>query len=193
MQDTGAPAVAREILAFWFGPTDVARAEWFRKDAAFDDEIRRRFGACVEQALAGELGDWAATPQGALARILLLDQFTRNLFRDTPRAFQGDALALAVAREMVDAGYERVLTPRQRAFVYLPFEHAEDRAMQAQAMRLFGKLAAEHPQMQESLAWAAKHEVIIARFGRFPHRNLQLGRVSTEQERAFLQGPDASF
>lgn len=187
------PSAAREVLHFWFGDEDVARPEWFRKDPAFDDAIRQRFGALVEQALAGGLAEWAATPEGALARILLLDQFTRNIFRDTPRAFQGDPLALAAARALVESGAERTLTPRQRTFVYLPLEHAESREMQAEAMRLFGALAQEHPQTADSLEWAAKHQVIIERFGRFPHRNLQLGRVSTDEERAFLLGPDSSF
>ncbi|HNT39535.1 MAG TPA: DUF924 family protein [Rubrivivax sp.] len=184
---------AREVLDFWFGANDAARPEWFRKDPAFDDAIRRRFGAQVELALAGGLAEWQETPQGALAFIVLLDQFTRNIFRDTPRAFAGDALALAAARALVRDGGDRALSPRQRAFAYLPFEHAEDRALQAESMRLFGALAAAHPQMATSLEWAARHQVIIERFGRFPHRNLQLGRVSSEEERVFLQGPDSSF
>lgn len=193
MHDAALPTAAREVLDFWFGDEDVARPEWFRKDPAFDEQIRQRFGARVDEALAGALAGWTATPRAALAFVVLLDQFTRNIFRDTPRAFQGDALALAAAQTLVRAGGDRRLSPRQRAFVYLPFEHAEDRALQAESMRLFGALAAEHPAMADALAWAAKHQVIIERFGRFPHRNLQLGRVSSDEELAFLRGPDSSF
>lgn len=188
-----APAAVHELLDFWFGAEDVARAEWFRKDPAFDEHIRQRFGARVEEGLRGALDDWTVTPSGALALIVLLDQFTRNIFRDTPRAFEGDARALRTAQALVQGGGDRLLSPRQRAFAYLPFEHAEDRVLQAQSMQLFGALAREHPHMADALAWAAKHQDIIERFGRFPHRNLQLGRISSPQEADFLRGPDSSF
>lgn len=187
------PPAARAVLDFWFGDDDAARPEWFRKDPAFDDAIRQRFGDLVERALGGALDAWAATPQGALARIVLLDQFTRNIFRDTPRAFAGDAQALQAARALVAAGGDRALTPRQRAFVYLPFEHAEDRGVQREALRLFGELAAEHAHMADALVWAQKHQVIVERFGRFPHRNLVLGRVSSAEEIEFLRQPGSSF
>ena len=187
------PPAAAQGLAFWFGDADVARLEWFRKDPAFDDLIRQRFGGLIEQALAGAIDDWAATPEGALARIVVLDQFPRNVFRDTPRAFAGDRQALAAARALVDTGGDRLLPPRRRSFVYLPFEHAEDRAAQQTAVDLFGALAAERPDLADLLEWARRHQVAIERFGRFPHRNRVLGRVDTAEEAAFLLEPGSRF
>ncbi|HEX8786848.1 MAG TPA: DUF924 family protein, partial [Telluria sp.] len=134
---------AQDVLDFWFGAPGSASAgqphrEWFVKDAAFDADIRTRFGASIEQALSGGLKEWDAQgPQGVLARILVLDQFTRNAYRDTPQSFAGDALALAAARSLVERGADRALTPLQRIFVYLPFEHAEDAYMQERAVELF--------------------------------------------------------
>lgn len=187
------PAEARAVLDFWFGPDDQSRAEWFRKDPAFDTEIRTRFGPLVEQALAGELDDWAQAPESALARIVLLDQFTRNAFRDTPRAFAGDAQALQAARDLVARGFDRHLPARWRSFVYLPFEHAEDLQAQTESMRLFQALADERPDLADLLTWARKHQQIIERFGRYPHRNAILGRPSTVAEQAFLAEPGSSF
>jgi len=184
---------AQAVLAFWFGDGQAARAEWFRKDAAFDAQIGERFGALIEQALRGELLEWQQSPDTALARILLLDQFTRNVFRDTPRAFAGDALALAAARRMVDAGQDRALAPLRRAFVYLPFEHAENLAAQDESVRLFTDLAAASPEMADMLDYAHRHHAVIARFGRFPHRNDMLERTSTPEERAFLEQPGSRF
>lgn len=188
--------MVRQVLQFWFGepPTATPRAEWFRKDPAFDEAIRARFGALVERALAGGLRDWEATPQGALARIVLLDQFTRNSFRDTPRAFAGDAQALAAAQALVARGDDRRLAPLERWFVYLPFEHAEDLAAQHESLRLFGMLADEFPAVgADALLWARKHYDVILRFGRYPHRNDVLGRASTAEEVAFLREPGSSF
>ncbi|HUG21877.1 DUF924 family protein [Piscinibacter sp.] len=184
---------AQAVLAFWFGDGQAARAEWFRKDAAFDAQIGERFGALIEQALRGEQLEWQQSPDPALARIILLDQFTRNVFRDTPRAFAGDALALAAARRMVDAGQDRALSPLRRAFVYLPFEHAEDLAAQDESVRLFTDLAAAATDLADMLDYAHRHHVVIARFGRFPHRNDVLGRTSTPEERAFLEQPGSRF
>ncbi len=189
---------ARSVLDFWFGaPGSAARGqsriEWFRKSEAFDAEIAQRFGPLVEQALCGGLEDWAARAESALARILLLDQFTRNAFRGSSRAFAGDALALCAAREMVAAGQDAALEPVQRAFVYLPFEHAEDLAAQDEAVRLFTQLAAEAPALGDMLDYAHRHRAVIARFGRFPHRNAQLGRASTADELAFLREPGSRF
>ena len=135
----------------------------------------------------------ADAPEPALARVLLLDQFTRNAFRDTPRAFAGDARALKAAQAMVAARQDAALAPLQRQFVYLPFEHAESLPMQDEAMRLFGALAAEQPQFADLLEWARRHRDIIARFGRFPHRNALLGRASTPDEEAFLLLPGSRF
>jgi uncharacterized protein (DUF924 family) len=187
------PADACAVLDNWFGEEDIRRDEWFRKDADFDASIRARFGAVLRAALAGGLTEWDVVPKGRLARIVVLDQFTRNAYRDTPRAFAGDALALAAAQALVASGGDRALTPLQRWFVYLPFEHAEDRALQAESMRLFGALAAEHPALADTLEWAHKHQVIVDRFGRFPHRNAILGRVSTAEEEAFLREPGSRF
>lgn len=187
------PPDAQAVLDVWFGDQDVVHEEWFRKDPAFDASIRARFGAVLRAALAGELHDWCATPRGALAHIVVLDQFTRNAFRDTPRAFAGDALALQSAQALVAAGTDRSLTPLQRWFVYLPFEHAEDRALQAESMRLFDALAAEHPALADAREWAHRHQVVVQRFGRFPHRNAILGRASTPDEEAFLREPGSRF
>jgi uncharacterized protein (DUF924 family) len=183
------------VLDFWFGNPlcSEPRSEWFRKDEAFDALIRSRFGTTVDAALHGALLDWDSSASGALARIVVLDQFTRNSFRGSARAFAGDTLALAAAQALVAAGRDRALTPLQRWFVYLPFEHAEDRAAQQQSMQLFSALAAEHPGVADAREWAHKHAAVIARFGRYPHRNAILGRVSTPEELAFLAEPGSSF
>ena len=189
---------AREVLDFWFGAPGSpahgqARAAWFRKSDAFDAEIAQRFGPLIEQALRDELRDWDAEPEAALAHILLLDQFTRNAFRDSPRAFAGDALALEAARAMVTSQQDMALLPIQRAFVYLPFEHAEDPAAQEEAVRLFTRLVVQAPELTGMLDFALRHRAVIARFGRFPHRNALLGRASTEEELAFLREPGSHF
>ena len=192
---------AQEVLDFWFGAPGSAtfgqkRREWFVKDASFDADIRTRFGEVIEQALSGGLKDWDAQgPQGVLARILVLDQFTRNACRNTPQSFAGDTLALAAATGLVDSGLDRALSPQQRVFAYLPFEHAEDAAMQARAVELFTQLAAEHPGpgFEDNLDYAHRHRGVIARFGRFPHRNEILGRVSTPEEIDFLRQPGSRF
>ncbi|MEO6031640.1 MAG: DUF924 family protein [Burkholderiaceae bacterium] len=192
------PLPAQEVLAFWFGAPDSAehghaRKFWFEKNDATDREIHQRFGALIERALRGELAAWAAHAPSALAQIVLLDQFTRNCFRDTPRAFAGDARALAAASAMVGARQDEALLPVQRAFVYLPFEHAEGLAMQDEAVRLFTRLVAEAPELQGMLDYAHSHRAVIARFGRFPHRNAALGRHSTVEEEEFLLQPGSSF
>lgn len=189
---------ARAVLDFWFGAPGSAtdgkpRDEWFRKSDAFDRTIERRFAPLIESALAGGLRGWDGQADTALARILLLDQFTRNVFRDTPRAFAGDALALAAAQVLVANRRDLALPPQQRAFAYLPFEHAEDLAMQDESVRLFTRLHAETQGFAGSLDYAQRHRAIIERFGRFPHRNAILGRPSTAEERAFLQQPGSSF
>jgi uncharacterized protein (DUF924 family) len=188
-------AAADEVLAFWFGPglADEQRAAWFKKDPAFDEQIRARFGVRVDEALGGGLRHWDAAPRFALARILVLDQFTRNLFRGHAKSFAGDALALAAARNLVARGDDLRLNGVMRSFVYLPFEHAEDLAAQAESLRLFARLGADHPHLAGLLEWAQKHEVIVARFGRFPHRNAVLGRESTAEELEFLKQPGSSF
>ena len=196
--DADSAATSGAVLDHWFAPEGHAergtlRPMWFRKSEATDLEIAARFGTLIERALRGELGAWAAEPQSALAQILLLDQFTRNAFRDTPRAFAGDARALRAATAMVGARQDEALRPEQRAFVYLPFEHAEGIAMQDEAVRLFTRLTAEAPVMADMLAYAHKHRDVVQRFGRFPHRNAILGRQSTAEEEAFLREPGSRF
>lgn len=185
--------LAREILEFWFGPPPHAtRAEWFRKDPGFDATVRERFGGAVEAALAGAMHLWRAEPHDALAHVLLLDQFTRNIFRDTPRAFAGDGEALATATGAVDAGFDRKLDRYERGFLYLPFEHSEDPAMQQRSISLFTRLRNDTGDTA-LLEWAEKHAAVVRRFGRYPHRNAILGRVSTPEEIAFLQEPGSRF
>jgi len=185
-----------QILDFWFGPPGSAdygrmRKEWFRKDPAFDAEIRERFGAAVETALAGGFADWT-TPRAALARVLLLDQFTRNIFRESRRAFAGDGLALASAREAIERGDDAVLNPAERRFMYLPFTHTEDPTEQERAVALCTRLREETGD-GDPLLWAEKHAAVIRRFGRYPHRNAILGRISTPEELAFLREAGSRF
>jgi uncharacterized protein (DUF924 family) len=185
---------AREVLDFWFGGAGTARDEWFRKDAAFDAQIREHFGGLLAQAMDGALDGWmVAQPPAALARIVVLDQFTRNAFRDTPLAFAGDAQALAGARALVARGDDLALTPLQRVFAYLPFEHAEDLVMQRESQRLFAALLRDDASMVSFDDYARRHAEVIERFGRFPHRNAVLGRVSSAEETAFLQQPGSRF
>jgi len=187
-----------DVLDFWFGPADSAgfgaeRKAWFTKDADFDRLVADRFGATIERALRGELDAWTATPSGALARILLLDQFTRNVFRGDRRAFAGDAQALAAASALVGARQDETLPPVMRAFAYMPFEHAEGLAMQDEAVRLFTRLAAIAPELGHMLDYAQRHRAVIERFGRFPHRNAALGRQSTAEELAYIATPGSGF
>lgn len=194
-----APPAAQRVLNFWFdrpgGAEDGAvRGAWFSKNPAFDAEIRARFGALLEQALQGGLRDWDAIGvHGALARILLLDQFTRNSFRDQARAFAGDALAREAALALIDAGLDAQLTPLQRVFAYLPLEHAEDLALQRRSVALFEALAAAAPELTAIADYAQRHLVVIEQFGRFPHRNAALGRPSSVAERDYLARPGAGF
>ena len=189
--------LAADVLSFWFGDPGSTeygrpRACWFRKDPVFDAAIAERFAEAVSIALAGGSGEWCISASGALARILLLDQFTRNAFRDTPAAFAGDARALATAEDAVGRGDDRALEPLERWFMYMPFEHAEDRAAQARSLALFGALAAETG-LASPLEWARRHAAVIERFGRYPHRNGILGRESTPEEIAFLATPGSGF
>lgn len=186
-----------EVLGFWFadGP-DAFRKAWFTRDEAFDDDIRARFGRLVGPARDGELDGWAATPAGALALFLVLDQFPRNLHRGTAEAFASDAHALALARRLViGARMDLGLTPTQRVFLYLPFEHAEEMAAQDQSVALFEGLRdhAGHAAPGAAIDYAWRHRVVIARFGRFPHRNAVLGRASTAAELSYLAEPGAGF
>jgi uncharacterized protein (DUF924 family) len=186
-----------EVLDFWFGVPGSeqfgrAREFWFIKSAATDELIRSRFGASVEAALRGELQHWAnGEARDALALILLLDQFTRNIFRNSARAFAGDDAALAIARRLAADGRHRELAPIERWFAYLPFEHSEGIEDQRESLRRFGELAQEG--LAEPLVWARMHCDVIARFGRYPHRNELLGRASTAEEIEFLRQPGSRF
>ena len=191
-------AQAQDVLDLWFLPPDnpaygQSRMEWFRKDDAFDAHIRARFGTLIDAAIDGGLRAWDATPHGALARLIVLDQLTRNVYRGTPRAFAGDAQALALAVALTQAAQDQQLPPMLRAFAYLPFEHAEDLAMQARAVELFQLLSQAQPGFDGMLDYAQRHQEVIARFGRFPHRNAMLGRPSTPEEVEFLRQPGSSF
>jgi uncharacterized protein (DUF924 family) len=186
--------LARDILDFWFGPPPHAvRPEWFGKDPQFDAAIRTRYGAAIDAALAGAA---RPDPQGdahdVLGRVVLLDQFTRNAFRDTPRAFAGDPEALATAIAVVGAGLDAGFDRYERSFLYLPFVHAEDAAMQQRSLALFRRLA-DDTGYAAPLEWAEKHAAIIRRFGRYPHRNAVLGRASTSEELEFLRQPGSRF
>jgi uncharacterized protein (DUF924 family) len=169
---------ATDILDFWWmaGPP-----RWFARSDAFDEEIRDRFGALVAAAREGELDDWAEAPHGALALLLLLDQFPRNIYRGDPLAFASDARARTIAGKAVEAGFDRVFPKQARPFFYLPFEHAEEMAAQERSVDLFRR----HGE-QEAYLYALIHLDVIRRFGRFPHRNAVLGRVSSDAEKAFL-------
>ena len=174
------------ILHFWF--TELTPKQHFAKDAALDEAIRTRFGATLEAAVRCELFAWRATLEGRLAEVLVLDQFSRNVYRDTARAFAQDALALVLAQELVASGQDRSLPLAQRSFTYMPYMHSESALVHAQAVVLFS-----HPGMEDTLRFELRHKEIIDRFGRYPHRNAILGRTSTPEELAFLSEPGSSF
>jgi len=168
-----------EVAAFW---REAGPQKWFKKDEAFDAQFKARFGAAHEAAAAGAFDDWADTAEGALALMVLLDQFPRNAFRNSPRMYATDGKALEIARTAVDAGLDRQIEdPQLRAFFYLPFMHSESLADQERSVQLCEHA---HP---ENLRFAQHHRDIVARFGRFPHRNALLGRTSSPEELAFLE------
>jgi uncharacterized protein (DUF924 family) len=177
---------AQAVLQFWF--EELSPRQHFAKDAALDEAIRARFGATLEAAARCELSDWRTTSQGKLAEILVLDQFSRNVYRDTPRAFAQDALALALAQELVAGGHDSGMTLTQRSFAYMPYMHSESPLIHTQAVALFAQ-----PGMEDNLRFELRHKEIIDRFGRFPHRNAILGRTPTSEELAFLREPGSSF
>lgn len=193
------------LLEWWFGsaesPTEVVKAKeklWFGKRKANDTEARERFGELVEQALAGGLREWAENPHGWLALILLLDQLPRMIYRNSGKAFAGDERAQALVQHGLKLGRDQHLDPLQRTFIYLVLEHAEDLKVQDQAIACFKSLlpllpATDREYFTQSLDYAQRHQKIIARFGRFPHRNALLGRPSTDEEAEFLKGPGSSF
>lgn len=184
------PSEDREIgavLSFWFAENPDRRKAWFRRDPDFDREIRERFGDVHRRAAAGLLDGWAATARGLLALVVVLDQFSRNLHRDDPRAFACDAKTLALAREALDRGVDRELGDAEKAFLYMPFQHSEDVADQRRSVALFEALGGE------SVAYARRHLEVIERYGRFPGRNAALGRTSTPEELAYLRRHGPGF
>jgi len=192
---------ARAVLDFWFGEPGTpafgeASPRWFNGGEAFDAQIEQCFGATLEAARRGECDAWQATPLGALALVIVLDQFSRNTCRGRPTAFEADARALEVARQLVASGAHVDLpTPEHRVFAYLPFEHAESLEAQRESVRLFEAHARETGETGKGsyVDYAHRHAAVIERFGRFPHRNAALGRSSTDEELAFLCEPGSSF
>jgi uncharacterized protein (DUF924 family) len=194
-----------DLLAFWFGDEPLvgealgARMRtWFSADPAFDAELRARFAPLADEAARGALDPWSTSPRGRLALILLLDQLPRNLHRGQARAFATDPQALACALSGIEAGLDRSLSPIERTFFYLPMQHAEDLAMQERQLAAFRALLREatpelRPALESSVEFALLHRDLIARFGRFPHRNRALGRASTPDEEKFLVEGNSSF
>jgi len=178
-----------EVLDFWFKRD---RKAWFEKDSVFDAEIRSSFLSLYELGLMGELETWQQQPASCLALVILLDQFSRNMFRDSARAFAADHLAREAARLILDNCWDKGMSPDERMFAYLPFEHSESLADQERCLALMKEIAV-FPQTAEMPKWAEAHLAIIRRFGRFPHRNAALGRTSTPDEAEFLNQPGSSF
>lgn len=195
------------ILDFWFGelkdgglPPRAHSRMWWEKDPTFDEHIRKNFEADLINARDGKLRGWENTPEGTLALIILLDQFSRNIYRDMPEAFSRDSQALDIAARGIQKGFDRVLLPVMRIFFYMPFMHSEDIGVQKRSVELYRGLEKEYgsrPELVEILSssrdYAEKHYAIVERFGRYPHRNRILGRISTPEEKEFLKQPGSSF
>jgi uncharacterized protein (DUF924 family) len=177
---------AQEVLRFWF--EELTPKQHFIKDTALDQTIHTRFGMTLESATRCELFEWRSSAEGRLAEIIVLDQFSRNAYRDTPRAFAQDGLALVLAQELVSTGLDRSLPLGQRAFAYMPYMHSESALVHTQAVALFSQ-----PGMDNNLSFELRHKAIIDRFGRYPHRNAILGRTSSAQELTFLSEPGSAF
>lgn len=191
------PSEADRVLDFWFGPEDEPgygewREAWFRKDEAFDDEVRERFGDLYEEAASGALDGWRDDARSCLALVILLDQFPRNMFRGDPRTHATDDKALEASKYAVDRALDRELPGFQRHFLYMPFMHSEDLEDQRRSVELFEILAGV-PDSTDVSSYAVQHMEIVERFGRFPHRNEVLGRTSTPEEAEFLGQPGSSF
>jgi uncharacterized protein (DUF924 family) len=176
----------RSVVHFWF--EEIESKKWWVKDPDFDRLIGEHFGGLHSQAARGELFVWRKTAEGRLAEIIVLDQFSRNMFRDTPAAFAQDAVALVLAQEAVAAGVDKVLSEAQCSFLYMPFMHSESLAIHEMAVALFSR-----PGLEGNLDFEMKHKVIIEKFGRYPHRNAILGRESSAEEVEFLNQPNSGF
>lgn len=177
---------ANEIINFWFN--EISPQQWWQKDEQFDELIKDRFSDIHFSAHQGELFEWRDTASGRLAEIIILDQFSRNMFRDTPQAFASDPLALGLAQEAVSLGVDKELNQIERSFLYMPYMHSESKAIHEEAVKLFKVNGNE-----SNYEFEIKHKIIIDRFGRYPHRNDILGRDSTNEELAFLKEPGSSF
>jgi len=175
-----------KVMDFWFG--EFAKANWFKRDAGFDALLAERFSETHARACRCELFEWREYPEGRLAEIIVLDQFSRNLFRDSPLAFANDALALALAQEAVACRDDLALTPVQRSFLYMPYMHSESLRIHEVAVELFSKTG-----RMDNLEYEYRHKAIIEKFGRYPHRNEVLGRQSTAEEIEFLSTPGSGF
>jgi len=180
------PAAADAVLRFWF--EELTPEDWFRKDPSLDRRIAERFGSTLAAAARCELFHWRESARGRLAEVLVLDQFSRNIHRDTAAAFANDTLALALAQEAVTRGCDRELSVPERVFLYLPWMHSESALIHEEALRLFAA-----PGLEKNLDFERRHKAIIDRFGRYPHRNAVLGRASTAEELEFLKQPGSSF
>ncbi len=176
----------QQVLTFWFD--ELSESQWFAKSDKLDDDIRTRFGSVHRQAMAGNLDHWAEDDAGALALVIVLDQFSRNIYRDTPQAFAADDKALRIADSLVQSGRDKNLSDAQRSFLYMPYMHSEDPEVHQRAVALYSELG-----RAKNLEYEKRHKAIIDRFGRYPHRNEILGRESTAEEKAFLQTPGSSF
>lgn len=191
---TSATSNSQAVLDFWFGsPAGTYRKEWFRKDPDFDAQILHQFLAVYWAMVAPPSENGLKTLKARLARIIVLDQFARNMFRGSPQSFAADPLALATAVMAMEQGDEARLLPVERFFLYLPFEHSENLADQNRCVQLFEQLVQDAPDLHHGLDYARRHRDVIAQFGRFPHRNEILGRQSTAAELAFLQQPGSRF
>ena len=177
---------SKEILKFWF--SEATPKQWFTKDPKFDREITERFGDVHKMAGRGELFSWRTDGPGRLAEVIVLDQFSRNIYRDDPRAFAWDGMALLLAQECVGLGLDGGLEIGWRAFLYMPFMHSESKLIHERALELFSK-----PGLEGNLDFERRHKAIVDRFGRYPHRNKILGRESTPEELEFLRKPGSSF
>ena len=176
----------QDVLDFWFN--EIESKKWFQKDLDFDKSIHARFGTLHQQAIQGELFSWRDTAQGALAEIIVLDQFSRNLYRDQAESFAADPMALALAQTAIDRGFDKALSSVERSFLYMPFMHSESAVIHEEAVNLFRDLG-----IVNNLDFELKHKKIVDRFGRYPHRNIILGRESSPEELAFLEEPNSSF
>ncbi|MDV3347447.1 DUF924 family protein [Leptothoe sp. LEGE 181152] len=182
------------VLDFWFGsPVGEYRKQWFRKDPAFDKQIKTQFLDLYWAMVASPSEPWLKMAKSSLARIIVLDQFARNMFRDTPQSFAADPEALATAEMAIDRGYDAAMLPVERFFLYLPFEHSENLDHQHRCVDYFEALILDAPDLAHGLDYARRHRDVIAQFGRFPHRNQTLDRPNTEAELDFLKRPGSRF